>query len=85
MMPPTTVKSASVVNFAPEKCPVEIREIEKPTIGSEDVLLEVVNVGVCDSDLHPWTADHSWLVNYPVVLGHEFGGYIIEVGKEVEG
>ncbi len=41
---------------------------------------EVVNVGVCGSDLHQWTADHSWKVNYPVVLGHEFGGYIAEVG-----
>ena len=47
----TTMKSAAVVNFAPEKGSVEIREIEKPTIGSEDVLLEVANVGVCGSDL----------------------------------
>jgi alcohol dehydrogenase/L-iditol 2-dehydrogenase len=47
------------------------------------VLLEVANVGVCGSDLHQWTADHSWPVNYPVVLGHEFGGYIVDVGKHV--
>jgi alcohol dehydrogenase/L-iditol 2-dehydrogenase len=43
----------------------------------------VVNVGVCGSDLHQWTADHSWPVNYPVVLGHEFGGLIAAVGKNV--
>src|SRR6201989_2541145 len=79
------MKSASVVNFAPEKGSVEIREMEKPVIGDEDVLLEVENVGVCGSDLHQWTADHSWPVNYPVVLGHEFGGHTVEVGKEVEG
>ena len=78
------MKSAAVVNYAPEKGSVEIREIEKPAIGAEDVLLEVANVGVCGSDLHQWTADHSWPVNYPVVLGHEFGGRIVEVGKEVE-
>ncbi|MEJ7586682.1 MAG: zinc-binding dehydrogenase [Ferruginibacter sp.] len=35
------------------------------------------------SDLHQWTADHSWQVNYPVVLGHEFGGHIIELGSRV--
>jgi alcohol dehydrogenase/L-iditol 2-dehydrogenase len=46
-------------------------------------LLEVANVGVCGSDLHQWTADHSWPVNYPVVLGHEFGGFIAEIGKNV--
>jgi len=79
------MKSASVVNFAPEKGAVEIREVEKPSIGDDDVLLEVVNVGVCGSDLHQWTADHSWPVNYPVILGHEFGGHIIEVGKRVTG
>lgn len=75
----------AVVNYAPEKGSVEIREIDKPTIGEEDVLLEVANVGVCGSDLHQWTADHSWPVNYPVVLGHEFGGNIIEVGSRVTG
>ena len=79
------MKSAAVVNYSPEKGSVEIREIECPTIGDEDVLLEVANVGVCGSDLHQWTADHSWPVNYPVVLGHEFGGTIAQVGAKVEG
>lgn len=77
------MKSAGVVNFAPEKGSVEIREVDKPEIGEEDVLLEVANVGVCGSDLHQWTADHSWPVNYPVVLGHEFGGRIVETGAKV--
>jgi L-iditol 2-dehydrogenase len=77
------VKSAAVVNYSSEKGSVEIREISKPEIGEEDVLLEVVNVGVCGSDLHQWTADHSWKVNYPVVLGHEFGGHIVELGSHV--
>jgi len=75
----------AVVNFAPEKGSVEIREIQKPSIGHDDVLLEVANVGVCGSDLHQWTADHSWPVNYPVVLGHEFGGHIAAMGKNVTG
>jgi L-iditol 2-dehydrogenase len=77
------MKSSAVVNFAPERGSVEIREIDKPEIGEDDVLLEVSNVGVCGSDLHQWTADHSWPVNYPVVLGHEFGGHIVETGKNV--
>src|SRR4249920_429715 len=79
----SVIRSAAVVNFSQEKGSVEIREIEKPQIGEEDVLLEVVNVGVCGSDLHQWTSDHSWPVNYPVVLGHEFGGYISEMGSRV--
>ncbi|MEY4259176.1 MAG: hypothetical protein RL656_149 [Bacteroidota bacterium] len=79
----SSLLSPAVVNFAPVKGSVEIREIAVPIIGDDDVLLEVVNVGVCGSDLHQWTADHSWPVNYPVVLGHEFGGLIAALGKNV--
>lgn len=77
------MKSAAVVNYAPEKGSVELREVEMPDIGDEDVLLEVSNVGVCGSDLHQWTADHSWPVNYPVVLGHEFAGTIVDTGSNI--
>ncbi len=77
------MKSIAVVNYAEEKGSVELREISKPTIGADDVLLEVANVGVCGSDLHQWTSDHSWVVNYPVVLGHEFAGHISALGSNV--
>ena len=77
------MRSAAVVNYSRDKWSVEIREIDRPDIGVDDVLLEVANVGVCGSDLHQWTSDHSWPVNYPVVLGHEFGGVIAETGKNV--
>ncbi len=78
-------KSAAVVNFAPTRGSVEVREVERPSIGPDDVLLQVGSVGVCGSDLHQWTADHSWPVNYPVVLGHEFAGVIVELGTSVTG
>jgi alcohol dehydrogenase/L-iditol 2-dehydrogenase len=76
---------AAVVNFASARGSVELRDVTPPAIGDTDVLLEVANVGVCGSDLHQWTGDHSWQVNYPVVLGHEFCGTIAAVGSEVRG
>ncbi|WP_296702356.1 zinc-binding dehydrogenase [Algoriphagus sp.] len=79
----SSTKSAAVVNFSEKKHSVEIREIPIPEIGENDILLEVENVGVCGSDLHQWTSDHSWPVNYPVVLGHEFGGKIAALGNNV--
>jgi L-iditol 2-dehydrogenase len=79
----SVITSAAVVNYAPQKGSVEIREIEKPAIGEDDVLLEVGNAGVCGSDLHQWNANQSWQVNYPVVLGHEFAGTIAETGSRV--
>ena len=47
--------------------------------------LKLQLLGFCGSDLHQWTADHSWPVNYPVVLGHEFSGYIAHLGSQVTG
>lgn len=73
----------AVVNFENKTGAVELREFSKPTIGDEDVLLQVEAVSVCGSDLHQWQALHSWPVNYPVVLGHEFGGVIAETGRQV--
>jgi L-iditol 2-dehydrogenase len=76
-------QSAAVVNYAAAKGSVEIRTMPTPVIGEDDVLLEVANVGVCGSDLHQWTGDQSWPVNYPVVLGHEFAGTIVATGNRV--
>ncbi len=77
--------SPAVVNFSAKPHSVEIREFAKPTIGLDDVLVEVAAVGVCGSDLHQWTSSHSWPVNYPVVLGHEFAGTIVQTGANVDG
>jgi alcohol dehydrogenase/L-iditol 2-dehydrogenase len=33
--------------------------------------------------LHQWLGSHSWKVNYPVVLGHEFAGEVRELGERV--
>ncbi|MGI9472125.1 MAG: zinc-binding dehydrogenase [Rubripirellula sp.] len=76
--------SAAVVNFSPEPGSVEVRSFARPDVGPDDVLVEVAAVGVCGSDLHQWTASHSWPVNYPVVLGHEFSGAIVELGSSVK-
>ena len=79
------MKSPAVINFSSSPHSVELREFARPEPGPEDVILAVEAVGVCGSDLHQWTGTHSWKVNYPVVLGHEFGGQIAAVGSGVRG
>ena len=79
------MSQSAVVNFSQEKFSVELRTVPTPEIGPDDVLLETGAVGVCGSDLHQWTSDHSWPVNYPVILGHEFGGTIRQLGDRVTG
>jgi alcohol dehydrogenase/L-iditol 2-dehydrogenase len=72
-----------VVNYAPEPYSVELRDVAVPEIGERDVLLRVGAVSVCGSDLHQWTGRHSWPVNYPCILGHEFGGTVAKSGAAV--
>lgn len=79
------MQDIAVVNYGPEKFSVELREIPRAQIGEDEVLLDVQAVGVCGSDLHMWTAQQSWSMKYPVVLGHEFCGVIVELGKRVTG
>ena len=74
-----------LVNFAKDPGSVELREIPIPEIGEEDVLMRVDSVGICGSDLHQYHGKHSWHVNYPVILGHEFAGFVAGCGRRVVG
>ena len=78
------MSQSAVVNFAPDPGSVEIREIDFPEPETDEVIVKVEAVGVCGSDIHQWHSTHSWPVNYPVVLGHEFGGVITEIGKSIK-
>ena len=69
--------------LAPGGC--ELRERPVPEIGPDDVLLRVAAVGICGSDVHQYHNTHSWTVNVPVVLGHEFCGEVERVGERVTG
>jgi L-iditol 2-dehydrogenase len=76
---------SAVVHFALEPGAVELREIAVPDIADDQVLLQVGAVSVCGSDVHQARNTHSWPVNVPVVLGHEFGGTVAKVGRAVRG
>ncbi len=76
----------AVVHYALNKGAVELREVSKPTgLAEDEVLLRTAAVGVCGSEIHQYHNTHSWPVNVPVILGHEFCGTIAEVGKAVRG
>ena len=75
----------AVVQYALTPMAVELREVPVPEIGPSDVLLKVGAASVCGSDVHQAYATHSWPVNVPVTLGHEFGGTIAALGREVRG
>jgi len=62
----------------------EQRPIPVPSKG--EVLVRVEHVGICGSDLHYYEsgAIGDYVVEPPFVLGHEPGGVVVEVGKDVK-
>jgi alcohol dehydrogenase/L-iditol 2-dehydrogenase len=75
----------AVVHYALQSGAVELREVPVPEIGEGEALLSVGAVSVCGSDVHQAYNTHSWAVNVPVVLGHEFGGTIARLGRGTAG
>ena len=61
----------------------EERPIPKPK--DDEALIRIEYVGVCGSDLHYYEsgAIGNYVVKPPFVLGHEAGGVVVEVGKNV--
>jgi threonine dehydrogenase-like Zn-dependent dehydrogenase len=59
-----------------------LREIEKPQVGPNDVLIKIGMVGFCGGDLNGFKGLFE-LQEYPNILGHEVGGTIEERGNLV--
>jgi threonine dehydrogenase-like Zn-dependent dehydrogenase len=68
---------------------LEFSEKPIPRVEEDEVLIKVKACGVCGSDTHCYEKDEqgyilfSGLLRLPVILGHEFSGEVIEVGKKV--
>ncbi len=64
---------------------VEMQERRVPTPSPDEVLVKVTAVGVCGSDVHFFHEGRlgDWVVEEPLVLGHESGGVIVAVGSDV--
>lgn len=67
-----------------------VKEVPKPQIGPDQVLIRVRACGVCGSDMHFYETDkdnyilYPGLTKFPSILGHEFSGEIVEVGSAVK-
>ncbi|MEU2718627.1 L-threonine 3-dehydrogenase [Streptomyces sp. NPDC007205] len=74
----------ALVKAGPEEG-VELREVPRPQLGRNDVLIRVLRTGICGTDLHihhstPWALRR---IAPPRIIGHEFVGEIIAVGEGV--
>lgn len=65
---------------------IGFEERDIPTPKEDEVLVKLEYVGICGSDLHYYEtgAIGNFIVEPPFVLGHEPGGVVVEVGKNVK-
>jgi len=63
---------------------IEYRDIPLPEPGSGELLLKIMRIGVCGSDIHVNHGLHPY-TKYPVVQGHEVSGRVERLGAGVRG
>jgi|TARA_R100000501_G_scaffold13654_4_gene24995 threonine 3-dehydrogenase len=61
-------------------------QTEIPACGPDDVLIRISRTAICGTDIHIYNWD-DWAartIPVPMVVGHEFSGQIVEIGRNVE-
>lgn len=61
----------------------EIQEIQTPKPSPNQVLIKINASGLCYSDVHLTEGGIPFPLNFPLILGHEPAGEIVEVGESV--
>lgn len=73
---------------------IRIEDIERPTAGPDDVLIDIAWCGICGTDIHEYQDGPIFIPpkgsphpvtgeEAPITLGHEFSGTVAEVGNNV--
>lgn len=78
------MSNPSAVLYAPHDLRVEDRPVPEP--GPHEVLVHVRAIGICGSDVHYYEHGRigKYVVEQPMVIGHESAGTIVAVGTEVD-
>ena len=58
-------------------------EVSMPAIHADQVLVKIMNIGICGSDIHVYHGEHPF-TSYPVTQGHEVSGEIVSIGENVK-
>lgn len=56
------------------------REVPVPEVKENQVLVKIMNIGICGSDIHVYHGKHPF-TKYPVTQGHEVSGEIQNLEK----
>ena len=65
-----------------------VRQVNEPVVGEYDLLVAIERVGICGTDVEFFNGDMAYLqsghAKYPLQLGHEWCGRVIEIGSQVD-
>lgn len=75
-------KMIQQVMMAPKSIVFQETEIPKPEAGQ--ILVKIMKIGVCGSDIHVYHGTHPF-TSYPVTQGHEVSAKVVELGENVTG
>jgi L-iditol 2-dehydrogenase len=76
------VSLKALVKYARGEGNLELRNVGEPTCRVGEALVEVEVAGICGTDVH--ILHDQTFYTPPVVIGHEYCGKIIDVGKDVK-
>ncbi|HET6287815.1 MAG TPA: L-threonine 3-dehydrogenase [Amycolatopsis sp.] len=64
---------------------LELTDVPDPAVGPGDVAVRVLRAGICGTDLHidSWDDWAARTIAAPLVVGHEFVGEVVEIGRSV--
>jgi 2-desacetyl-2-hydroxyethyl bacteriochlorophyllide A dehydrogenase len=63
---------------------IRVGETPDPQLAPGDVLIQSQFAGICGTDLHIYRGEFHSRVAFPAIQGHEFGGVVVEVGRDVK-
>jgi (R,R)-butanediol dehydrogenase/meso-butanediol dehydrogenase/diacetyl reductase len=72
------------VTFQALHTPLAFETLPDPAPDAGEIVIKVGRCGICGSDLH-MTEDAAYGCKLGDVLGHEFAGEVVEIGRGVEG
>lgn len=78
-----TFMNAAILN---KPLDIEVKKIKMPEPKEDEALIKVHCIGICGSDVHYY--EHGkigrYVVEKPIILGHELAGEVVKVGKDVQ-
>ena len=75
----------AIVKQTPELGGLVLTEVPTPIPGDTQVLVKIKKTAICGTDIHiyNWDAWAQKTIRTPQIIGHEFVGEVVEVGRRV--